>query len=158
MRSTFLDRAIGWFSPAAATRRIRERVNLDRVTRSYTGAAAGRNTADWFSPSSSADAEIILARQRLSGRASQLLRNNPSAAKAVTVFATDIIGNGITPRPRTGNEARDAKIKEAFKIFVDQADADGQLDFYGLQTLAVRLMVERGEVLARRRWRAPWNK
>src|SRR5262249_28332202 len=78
--------------------------------------------------------------------------------KAVTVFATDIIGNGITPRPRTGNEARDAKIKEAFKIFVDQADADGQLDFYGLQTLAVRLMVERGEVLARRRWRAPWNK
>lgn len=37
-----------------------------------------------------------------------------------------------------------------FERWMAECDADGQLDFYGLQTLIRREMVEAGEVLVRR--------
>ena len=57
------------------------------------------------------------------------------------------------PRPMTGDDAKNKKITDLFNRWVSQCDADGQLDFYGLQTLAVREMIEGGEVIIRRRWR-----
>jgi len=52
---------------------------------------------------------------------------------------------------RDGNDKLDRKVDALFARWSDAADADGQLDFYGLQTLICREMVEAGEVLVRRR-------
>lgn len=124
-----------------------------RSVRAYAGAATGRNTEGWRTPSSSADVELGLAGRRLRDRSRDLVRNNPHAAKAVSLLVSNIIGDGIMPRAVGPDESRNKKVMEAFARWAGQCDADGQLDFYGLQTLAVRGMVEGGEMLARRRWR-----
>ena len=70
------------------------------------------------------------------------------------VFSTlllDIVGSGIIPRAATGDTKLDESVNRLWEIWSPLADADGQLDILGLQTLAVREMIEAGEVLLRRR-------
>ena len=57
------------------------------------------------------------------------------------------------PRAASGDDALDRRVDALFARWAAGADADGQLDFYGLQTLICREMVEAGEVLLRRRLR-----
>lgn len=140
-------------APRTGLRRERARRALDLSTRAYAGAAIGRHTAGWSAGDTSADAEIAGAGTRLRERSRDLVRNNPHAAKAVSSWVSNIVGDGIMPRAVTGNPATDKKVMAAFNKWAKQCDADGQLDFYGLQTLACREMIEAGEVLARRRRR-----
>ena len=76
-----------------------------------------------------------------------LVRNNPHAAKAVAVLVNNIIGAGIMPRAASGDDTLDRKVDALFERWTADCDADGQLDFYGMQTLICREMVEAGEVL-----------
>ncbi|KAB2883030.1 MAG: phage portal protein, partial [Pseudorhodoplanes sp.] len=57
----------------------------------------------------------------------------------------------IMPRSASGNETLDRQADALWEAWSAQCDADGQLDYYGLQTLACRELVEAGEVLLRRR-------
>jgi lambda family phage portal protein len=57
------------------------------------------------------------------------------------------------PRAASGDDKLDRKVDALFERWTADCDADGQLDFYGLQTLICREMVEAGEVLVRRRLR-----
>lgn len=149
----FLDRAIGYVAPAAAARRARNRAVLDILTREYAGANKSRLNGGWRSNSTSADTEIAVAGSLLRDRMRDLVRNNPHAANAVSGLVTYIIGEGIMPRANTGDTKKDKKVNALFNRWAKQADADGQLDFYGLQTLAVRGMIESGDGLVRRRRR-----
>lgn len=122
-----------------------------RNARGYDGAARGRRTDGWRTASTSADTEIAIAGTLLRDRMRDLVRNNPHAARAVAVLVTNIVGAGIMPRAATGNAALDRRINDLFSSWSEVCDADGQLDYYGLQTLIVREMIEAGEVLIRRR-------
>ena len=153
VRQNLLDRAIGYFSPVAAAERVKARGVIDNMTRDYSGAAVGRNTDGWKVSSTSADHEIWKGGRRLRDRARDLERNNPYAAKAASILTTNIVGEGIMPRAMTGDAERDKRVMAVFDKWSRQCDAEGQLDFYGLQTLAVRGMVVGGEMLARRRIR-----
>ena len=119
----------------------------------YDGAARGRRTEGWRAPGSSADTEIGVAGALLRDRMRDLVRNNPHAAKAVAVLVNNIIGAGIMPRAASGDDTLDRKVDALFERWTAECDADGQLDFYGMQTLICREMVEAGEVLVRRRLR-----
>ncbi|WP_336801710.1 phage portal protein [Kaistia sp. MMO-174] len=156
MRATWVDRAIGFVSPRAATRRVLQRAALDSLLggrRGYEGASQGRRTDGWRSANSSADAEVWAAGTILRDRMRDLVRNNPHAAKAIAVLATNIVGDGIVPRAKTGDDEKNKVINSLWERFSKTCDADGQLDFLGLQTLACREMLEGGEVLIRRRMR-----
>jgi lambda family phage portal protein len=153
MRVGWFERALGAVAPRAALRRVRACAQLDLALRAYEAAARGRHTEGWIAPGTSADAEIAAAGPVLRDRSRDLGRNNAHAARGRSAWVTNLVGSGITPRPDTGDDARDRKVKAAFERWCDECDADGQLDFYGLQTLAVTEMVEAGEVLARRRLR-----
>ena len=87
----------------------------------------------------------------LRDRMRDLVRNNPHAAKAVSVLVNNIVGAGIMPRAATGDDKLDREADALWEAWSAQCDADGQLDCYGLQTLTCREMVEAGEVLLRRR-------
>ncbi len=154
VRQNILDRVIGYFSPVAAADRVKARGVIETVTRGYAGAAVGRHTDGWKASSTSADTEIWVGGRRLRDRARDLERNNPYAAKAASILTTNIVGEGIMPRANTGDDARDKRVMAAFDKWSKECDADGQLDFYGLQTLAVRGMVVGGEMLSRRRRRS----
>jgi len=150
---TWLDRVIGLVSPSREAARVAARIKTETMLRAYDGAAGGRRFDGWPTPSTSADTEIGLSLPQLRARCRDLTRNNPHAKRAVTVWTTNLVGDGIVPRARTGDTALDAQVDELFKEFVETCDAAGQLDFYGLQALSVRGMIDGGEMLIRRRWR-----
>ncbi|WP_374422734.1 phage portal protein [Paracoccus sp. (in: a-proteobacteria)] len=153
MSATWFDHAIATVAPRMAARRVMARQAFETLTRGYDGAARGRRTEGWRAPGSSADTEIGVAGALLRDRMRDLVRNNPHAAKAVAVLVNNIVGAGIMPRAASGNEALDRTVDALFARWTAECDADGQLDFYGLQTLICREMVEAGEVLVRRRLR-----
>ena len=160
--ASWLDGAISAVAPAAGLRRAKARIGLGAAAqmggrRAYEAASSGRlnQGGGWFASISSADTEIFAAGRALRDQSRDLVRNNPHAAKAVAALVSNIIGNGIMPRPKTGDKAKDRRIRTAFDVWSLNAecDADGELDWCGMQTLACREMVEGGEVLARRRVR-----
>jgi lambda family phage portal protein len=119
--------------------------------RGYDAASRGRGTEGWRAiGGGSADAEIAAAGATLRERMRDLVRNDPLAAKAVQVLVSNIVGTGIRPRAAgpdpAANRAADAVWNEWSRV----ADADGHTDFHGLTQLAVREMIEGGEVFARR--------
>ena len=124
-----------------------------RAKRGYEAASSGRHGDGYLSMVRSADSEIYNEARTLRDKSRWLVRNNVFAAKAVTSLVSNIVGEGIVPRPVTGSPAKDRKIWDAFQQWSYRCDHSGQLDFYGLQTLLCREMIEGGEALIRRRYR-----
>jgi lambda family phage portal protein len=149
VRPNIIDRAIGWIAPEAGVRRVRHRAALDTMTRGYAGADRGRLKSSIRAPSTSADAEVARDGRLLRDRMRDLVRNNPHAANALSVLVTHAVGDGIVPR------TKDAKVNELYAAWSKRCDADGMLDIYGIQSLAVRGMFESGDGLVRRRRRRP---
>ncbi len=156
VRQTWLDQAISWFSPSWGLKRSRAR-SAAAVLLSYEGARVDRRTAGWLTSDTSANTEIGPALSWLRQRARDLVRNNAYGARAVAELAGQAVGTGIraTAVPRNGDKALKQQIKDAWDIWCDECDADGQLDFYGLQRLVVRTVIESGECLIRKRPRYP---
>lgn len=156
MKSNFLDKAISFFDPKAGASRMRARamsVLLENQIRKYEAASKGRRTNGWATVSTSANREIYTAGHNLRERARDLVRNNPYAAKAINTIANNVIGTGIRATPKPSNKKSEPKIKTAWEDWAEKTECDfnGQLNFYGLQDLAMRCIAESGEVLIRKR-------
>src|SRR5580658_1018330 len=152
----FLDKAIGVVAPQRALQRVRSRVALeltqdylDRYAQrfSYDGATAGRRAHGWYAASSDANVELMGSLVWLRNRSRDLIRNNPYAARAVEELAGNVVGTGIIPVAKTGSTAMDAIIDREWQFFCEQCDEPQRMDFYGMQTLAVRSMAESGEAI-----------
>ena len=135
-----LDRAIGYLDPARAVKRVARRAMMTELQRGYAGADRGRFRGGWQTRATSADTEIAAAGQLLRDRMRDLVRNNPLAANAVALLVTHAVGDGIVP------VFKDPKVKAVFDRWAKR------VNFYGVQALAVREMIESGEGLVRREW------
>lgn len=155
---TFGDRALALISPRAAAKRYRGRVELANLLRSYEGSAKTRLTEGWRTSGTAADSEIAVAGAVLRDRMRDLVRNNSLAANAVQVLVSSMVGPGIRPRARTGDKAWDKKIDELFEQWSKQCDAHGHSDFHGMVSLAVREMIEGGDLFAVKRPKRPSKK
>jgi lambda family phage portal protein len=91
----------------------------------------------------------------LRSRARYLVRNNPYAKKAQRVFVSHLVGTGIKPIPRIDDLKIKTAVEDLWHDWVEEADADGLVDFYGLQVLAARAMFDAGECFLRFRPRLP---
>ena len=151
----WLDKAITWVAPEAGLRRVRARRASDLIRLAYEGARSDRRTGGWVTSGNSANAEIGVALTKLRERSRDLVRNNAYAARAVAEIVGNAIGTGITVQSRSGDAARDALTNEAWAKWAQTCDADGQLDFAGIQALVARTVVESGECLVRFRLRRP---
>lgn len=150
---TFIDRTIAVFSPEKARRRYSNRVALEMQKRLYDGAQGNRLTENWNSGRTAADSEIAVAGGPLRDRMRDLVRNNALAAQAVQVLVNNMVGPGIRPRAKSGNKARDKKVDKLWAEWSKRCDAHGHTDFHGVLALAVREMIEGGDVFAIRRRR-----
>lgn len=148
MRWGWLDQAIAYVSPRAGVQRYAAKASLGNLRRSYEGAARGRGTDGWIAPRTSADHEIKVAGPLLRDRMRDMVRNDPLAARALSVLVGSIIGAGIRPRAATSNKALNKRVDALFAAWAKQADATGGTDFFGLQALAFREMLEGGDVFA----------
>jgi len=146
----WLDRLIAWIAPAAASRRVHARMSMRAAERlAYEGARTGRRTSGWLTPNTGPNAEIATAAVRLRARSRDLVRNNPFAARAVAAIAANAVGTGIVAR----TQARE--VAERWAAWTSMCDADGTLDWYGIQALVARTVVESGECLVYLRPRRP---
>lgn len=97
------------------------------------------------------DTSPRLEHQRLGllrARSRDACRNNPVARAGVDRLTSDIVGTGVSPKPLARDEAMRVHIIDTWEAWSEECDVDGQTDFYGLQTMAMRAMFESGEVLA----------
>lgn len=85
--------------------------------------------------------------QIIARRVRDAVRSDPYAARIVEVWTANAIGSGITTR------WTDKPHANAWRRWAEgtSCDAEGKLNLYGLQALAMRSVVESGEVIVRMR-------
>lgn len=88
-------------------------------------------------------------------RSRYLCTNNSYAQLAKEEFISGMVGNGITPAPTTKDIPLKNNLIQVFNDWCDQADADGLLDFYGIQAMVAGEVFEGGECFLRFRTRYP---
>jgi lambda family phage portal protein len=145
-----LDKTVSYFSPKLGLQRARARAATEVLLR-YEGARPTRNSEGWIATGSGANVEVGGDMSRLRNRVRDLVRNNSHCRKALRIWSTNVVGTGIMPRANTGDKKLDAIIDANFKTWAKTCDADGQLDFFGLQALIARTERMSGECLVRYR-------
>lgn len=164
-----LDAAIGLVSPGWHRARLAERWRTRVIEhgmgllggppqlaqRRYAGASMIDRNSTWSAGGTSANTEIAGSISLLRNRSRQLVRDEGWPNVAVRRLVSNAIGDGL----RCTVEHPDENKRRALQALWDRwagstdCDADGRLDFYGLQALALRSVIEGGDSLARVRWR-----
>jgi lambda family phage portal protein len=149
MKRTFLDKLIGAFSPEAELKRLRARGRTEFLQRSYD-AAFSYKTDDWRSATKgSANSETQGAQETLRAKGREAIRNNPYAGRAVSAIVSNTVGAGIVPNIKAKSRLQKKKITEAWKKWAEtpRCDSQGKHNFYSMQALALRSVIESGEIL-----------
>lgn len=137
------------------TPRAAASAQIIKLVRGYDGAARNRRTNGWVTKTTSSDTETRTQLVALRNNSRDLVRNSARARRIVDIHASNVVGDGIMANITTGNPDLDRRAEDLWSAWCDVADAGGQLDFYGMQRLIMKGVVEAGEVLARFRPRRP---
>ncbi len=135
--------------------RIRAALPRFRATADYEAAASTRRTTGWTPATGDINTLVFRNLDALRSRSRDMVRRNPWATNALDAFVANCIGTGIKPQSlHPDAEAKDA-IQSLWLRWTDEADASGLTDFYGLQAIACRSVMEAGECIIRLRPRLP---
>lgn len=158
VRGTALDRALAWFAPELGLRRMRARAAMAAAGQ-YTGASRSkRSLASWTPRNGSADADLLPDMPTLRDRSRDLQRNAPIAAGAVNTVVTKTVGTGLALSPQPNREvlgwtedqasAWATRVDMLWRSWAEttRCDASRRMNFYQLQSLALRSMLEAGDV------------
>jgi len=153
--ATRIDDAIGLFSPKRAYARKRFRA-ASSVLQSYNSARTNRLRKNWLVTGGSADYDILEDLKILRERSRDLNRNDGYASGITKGFVNDIIGTGILPQSRVDRQFLGISDKRAeeyqrsaercFRDWAKTADITGALDFQEVQKLAMKQVIENGEI------------
>ena len=138
---------MGWFGT------IKRRIFGGMPT--YDGTGFGRRTLAWTVANPGAVAALAYTQEQLRAKSRDLVRRNAWAAAGVEAFVANAIGTGIKPQSMVEDATQREAIQRLWWDWCEGADAAGLTDFYGLQSLACRAMLEGGEAIVRLRWRRP---
>ena len=138
---------------AAAQRENAERIasfGTLAVKAHYDAGKRGRRLASW-NPSSAGPNVALATLQTIRNRARHANNNEWSAASSSRTVVTDVVGTGITARPKTKSINLKQKLIKLWDKFTNECDADGVLTFYGQQALIAETWENAGEVFVRLR-------
>src|SRR5215472_9532721 len=121
----------------------------------YDAGSTGRRATDWIASRLGQNTLLWSSLDQLRARSRDAVRNNPWAAAALDRFESNVIGTGIQPHWQHPDPQIRNQIHAAWNRWQQEADWCGQLDFYGLQALMAREILEAGEVFIRYRLRPP---
>lgn len=149
-----LDRAIGFFNPAAGVRRATARAQIGTLM-NYDAASRGRRSYGWKAPGTAADAAAFGSRERLRQLSRDMIRNRAFATRARDVVVANVVGEGVTPSIRSASPNGLATVKDLMErhLLTQSIDALGEYDLLEMQQIAMGSVFADGEVLIRRRWR-----
>ncbi|MDP0929014.1 phage portal protein [Paracoccus onubensis] len=150
-----IDKTIAAVAPQWGLRRARARL---AITAHYDAAKVGRRTSSLRASRADADG-AARGRDRMAAFGRDMVRNTPFARRAQSVIAGGVVGDGIIPKVTCTypdlNEQAVKRIRKRGLQRIEQhldscrIDRAGRLNLYGLQHLAMRTIVESGEVLIR---------
>ncbi len=151
------DDFIGVFSPKTAYRRKAFRFASQYAFSSYRGAEKNRLRSSWIPGGGSADEDLLAELPDLRERSRDLNRNDAHASGITTTMVTNVVGTGIKPQSRIDYESLEVS-EESARIFQKRAertwqrwtpfaDSTERMDFYEIQQLVDRQILENGEVI-----------
>ena len=121
----------------------------------YDAAGSGRRLLGWLVSNPGVNATVIDSVEALRARSRDIVRKNPWAANAVDAFVANAVGSGIKPQSIAEDEGFREETQALWWDWTDEADAASLTDFYGLQALVTRAVLEAGECFVRLRSRRP---
>jgi lambda family phage portal protein len=124
------------------------------IKASYEGAGEGRRSTGWDAPDNGINSINTPALRNLRARSRAAVRNDPYAFNVIDKRVSNLIGTGITPRPRIEDDTLRNLLQELWDDWVDESDADDRTDFYGQQALVARTVETSGECFVRLRPRS----
>ncbi len=159
--ANFLDRVIGYFSPARGLDRVQNRARMSFFG-GYTGGSRDRRaTRNWRPWSRSANEDTLPDLRDLRARSRDLVRNVPIATGAIATVVTNVVGDGLVVKPAIDREALGLSIDQArafekaakreFEIWCRHPDFTDRLNFDELQGLVLRSALESGDIFTVRR-------
>ena len=121
-----IDRAVGFFSPVAAARRLRARIAMEALG-SYTGASKSRRSMSaWQTSGSDPDTDILTDLPVLRERSRDLVRNQPLAGGAVKTKVTHVVGTGFRLQSRIDRDVLNLS-EEAADLLESQIEREWRL-------------------------------
>lgn len=161
---TLADRLVEWANPTAGAQRLQSRIAMESATGSYNGGKKDRRPLRNFRPRQTSANEAISADlPDLRARSRDLVRNVPVATGAIETVTTSVVGDGLVLKASVDRdvlglspEAADAWQKQAereFAVWADRPDFTSRLNFDEMQALALRSVLESGDLLVVRRRR-----
>lgn len=160
VRPNLLDRVVNWVDPVAGQRRLHARA-VQAAMGGYAGASRdARSMRTWFTWGRSADAELAPDLALLRSRSRDLARNNPLAGGAIHTIVSRTVGTGLALQCRPDRQvlgwteeqaaAWKAATEAEWRLWAESrwCDLGGRLDFYGLQELVFRAVLESGDAFS----------
>lgn len=161
VRESLLDRAVRYFNPEAARRRMGARLGLEAATGTsggYKGASKQRRALSAYLPGGgSADADLLPDLPVLRERSRDLVRNEPLAGGAINTVVTSVVGTGLALQAQVRadilgldeQQAADwqAQAEREFELWAGSVECDAARtqNFYELQDLVFRATLESGD-------------
>lgn len=154
-----VDNIVSFFSPRAGFRRkmYREAINISRKFGAYRGSRRDRLYSSWLPRGGSADEALLPELSEMRERSRDLNRNDAHASGITSTMTTNVIGTGIRPQSRVDDETLgiseksaanfQKKAERSWKKWLPFADAGERMDFYEIQQLVDRQILENGEAL-----------
>ena len=153
------ERFLARLSPKMAARRYLGRMQLEALTGGggYDGAdRTRRSIMNWLTGGGSADADTIPDLPALRENCRDLIRNTPIAGGSVGTIVTSVVGSGLTLQSSIDREFLGMSDDQAdkweedtereFNLWCLNCDLRRKLNFWDMQELAFRSMLENGDV------------
>lgn len=154
----WVDRLVNVFSPRIAGQRVMQRTAL-ALAGGYDGARTDVASLARYNPrAGSATTDIIPGLKNLRSRSRDQMRNSALALGAVNNIVSNVVGTGLSCKPDVikqilglSEEQADAwqnDTRQRFEIWAKShnVSVNARLNFYGIQELAFRGMLESGDV------------
>lgn len=164
---TVLDRVIAWLAPRAGVERLKARAELTATESRSTGGYKGgrrrrRATAGWRGDGGSADADTLPDLPDLRSRSRDLVRNAPIATAALNNSRLNIVGSGLRLNAEIDRDilgldedqanAWERAAEREWDLIRPTLDWTGVQREPEMQGLAIRSILESGDLLAIRRY------
>lgn len=158
------DRLVAWLSPAAGLERLHGRMKMQAATGGYTGGKRDRRaTRNWRPKETSANEDISPDLPDLRARSRDMVRNVPLATGAIATVVTSVVGDGMVLQSQVdravlglSEEQADRWQRQAereFAVWARNPDFTSRLNWDEVQEIALRAVLESGDVFVVRRRR-----
>lgn len=158
VKTTLVDKIIGYFDPVRATQRFRARMAL-ALTGGYAGASKSRRSLSQWTPYGyDADSDILPDLAALRARSRDLIRNTPIATGAIATKVTNVVGTGLKLQSRIDRSVLnltdaqadiwEANTEREWRLFWDSKECDAARTLNGdaITRMVYRQAKENGDV------------